>query len=180
MPPTPPTTTGRLKVAYNDYWRAHTMLFHFVPSIDGDEAAALVDPILTAMAAVLFNSSGFTSAEWYPAGSSIGFPQAMLDTYPGGSGVPPVTAGPSNFIQFGGRNPNGKRVKYYLFGSVFTQKVNMRQNAGDNPLCDAIIAAIDAATAGGTGLACIDGVGFVTYPYANLGQNDYITSRVRS
>lgn len=179
MAPTPPTTAGRLKVQYSDYWRTHHMLFHFAPGVDGDEAANLVDPILTAMAATLFNSAGFTTADWYPAGSHFGFPQALLDTYPGASGTPPVTAAPSNFIQFGGRNPNGKRVKYYLFGSVFSGKVNMRQNFGDNALCDAIITAIDAATAGGTGLACIDGVGFATYTYGNLGQNDYITGKVR-
>lgn len=179
MAPTPPNTAGRLRVNYNSYWRSHSMLFHFTPAVDGPEAANIVDPILTAMAATLFNSAGFTTADWYPAGSNISAPQALLSAYPGGSGVPPITAAPSSFIQFGGRNSNGKRAKYYLFGSVFSGKANMRQNYGDNALCDDIIDAISAALAGTSALASIDGVPFSVYGYANLGQNDYITSKVR-
>lgn len=179
MAPIPPTTAGRLRVHYTTAWRNHSMLFHFQGGVTGPEAAAAVDPVLEAMAATLFNCPGFVSAEWYPAGSHISVGQPLTTLRPGGSGTPPVTASPSNFIQFGGRALDGTRVKYYLFGSVFTQKANMRQNYGDNALCDDIIDAINNASGTAHKLGTISAAQFNTYLYANLGQNDYITHKVR-
>jgi len=180
MTPTPPTTAPRLWADYTGNGRSHTMLFHFNAGTTSGAAVTAITPVLNAMAGAWWTGVAWSALRWAPAGSTVSTNLTLPTLTAGTGGTPGTTWSPSGFVQWGARNSNGKRAKFYLFETQFTGNAGMRSPAGNNAVIDAITAAFVAAMETSPGpLACIDSISGVFYTYANLGQNDYWTHAVR-
>jgi hypothetical protein len=152
------------------------MLFHRVLAADNPTFIANVHDICEAMVALLWTDSEFTGADLAAAGSTIFLPVSWdVITQEGGS-APDVNSSPSAFLNWGGRDSNGRRVKLYLFEVSAPPRQDMRFNDGESALVDAVT---DALNGEGSTIATISGLSPIWYTYANVGQNDFLTHRAR-
>lgn len=177
MAVTDPTTARRIKVAYTGPFGQHTMLFHM--KAGGDPAAFLSDvrAVLGELLQLMWTAVSFFEAFEALAGSPIFVPIASwTPVEPGVNGTPPASAAPSQFANLVGRASDGTKVALYLFETAFTNNSAMRALSSSSAGLAAVLSLLnDEAISIGT----ISGAAPVWKPYANVGQNDFITHRAR-
>jgi hypothetical protein len=173
----PLNTTARLKVQYTGPYGSHTMVFR---APEGESEGGLVDDahaLAVLMAECQYDNVVWGPAEFAEAGSDLFFPEAGWVTVNGESGIAPGTSdAPSTFLNFGGRSAGGRRVKLYLFETFFDETADMKYDAGESALLDAVVAQLNDPL---SEICAIDGLVTTWYTYVNVGQNDYITHRAR-
>lgn len=180
MTPVPPNTCPVLFVDYTGPAGSHTMKFDLVIGTLGTTVMAALRPLIQKMADLTWQTTTFHTARYKAAGSPLSFAIAFGAPIVSGLGTP-YTAGnsPAAFIQFGARNSNGVRAKWYVFETIHQANNDMRIAGGALPNVDAVIAEISAQGAAGV-LAAADGTnGLSVYNYANLNDNDYLVHKAR-
>jgi len=179
MAPTPPNTTARCKVSYSGPFGSHTMLFHAQTAADMGDFVTGVQNVITTMAAAVWSAVSFTGAETAEAGSPFFFPVVGWSTITGTSGIAPSTPpdGPGIFEQFGGRGPDGVRVKLYLFEVTARPNLTMRIPDSATTTIEDIIDALQSSV---NLIGTISGSAPVWKRYANIKTNDYLVQQARS
>lgn len=177
MAPTPPNTTSRLKVHYSGPGAgSHVMLFH--GSNPGD-VVALTDVAAEFIAANLplfWDGTTFSSAEYAAPGSPFFFPTDWTPQTADTVNVFGTDDNPAVFLQYGGRDGNGVRVKLYAYEIALVSNAKMRYDLGDQAAVDAALAVLDDSSAS---LKTIAGGTPAWKAYANWGVSDYHTHRAR-
>jgi len=179
MTPVPPYTSASLYIDYTGPYNTHTLKFDFAGGVTTAAAITKITPVLTAMLPFLWDGSTFATARWRAAGSSISNSVTFTPMTSTSGQNPTTTSSPARFLQWGGRNANGVRAKWYLFETFAALKPNLRYNSGDSAGVDAVTAALVTAAAGANQLAAADGFSPTMYTYANVGENDYWTHQAR-
>jgi hypothetical protein len=176
MAPVDPTATDRLKIKYEGPFGNHTLLLHAKDGVPTADFIADAIALLNQLAKLLYSTAAFTDALLALAGSDI-FNAIPFTVIPStGPTTPDVNSAPSTFIQFGGRDSAGKRVKLYLFESGFLPRFDMRYQAGENADLDDTVAMLSDET---STIGTIAGGAPVWKSYVNVGQNDYLTHKAR-
>lgn len=178
MPVSAPNLTVRYKVFYTGPFGRHVLLLRFAPGTTMATARNRSNAIIEAMAPFTWDGTNFDTAEYCPAGGSVF--NADPDWEPVVSDTPNTagpTSSPSRFLQWGGRDSEGFRAKWYLFECATGPRSNMRvtpaQDAQIGVVIDALSYPIDPVVTAGGGVADLKG-------YANIGDNDYLTHKARS
>ncbi len=176
MAPADPTATDRLKVLYNGPFGDHTILLHSKDGVDSADFLTDAIALLNLLAKLMYAAAAFTDAFFAAGGSSI-FNQIFFTPIPStGPENPTINSNPAQFIQFGGRATDGKRVKLYLFENAFLPRADMRYENGENADIDAVIAALNDET---STIGTITGSAPIWKTYANYGVNDFLTHKAR-
>jgi len=177
MTPTPPTTTSRLKVQYSGPGAGtHHLLFHGTDPGNAVDLTAVAADFVEALLPVLWNGTVFSSAEFADPGSPFFFPSSWTPQTAATVNTFGVGSNPAQFLQFGGRDGDGVRVKLYLFEVALAANSKMRYDFGDFTAVDD---ALDVLSASGAELRTIAGAVPSWKNYANWGVNDYLTHRSR-
>lgn len=172
MAPLLPSNTPRFRFHYANGANQHTLQVrsHESPASIG----ARVHDFLTALG-VAITEITMDFVDFAPAGSDIFNPVTTgIEGNSYGLGVPAVTQQVAA-INFIGRTPGGRRVRYAVFGAA-SVATNYRFSAGENSLVDAAIAVLVAS---GSQLRGIDDLTPVWKTYANVKPFDHWVEQVR-
>jgi len=180
MAPVPPNTCPVLFVDYTGPAGSHTVKFDLVIGTTAAAAVAELRPVCTAFANLTWQTTTFHTARYKAAGSTISNLVTWGAPIVSGLGTPyGANNSPAAFIQFGGRNANGVRAKWYVFETVHQGNNDMRIPLGAIGNVDAAINALKVAENNSV-LSAADGtLSLPIYDYANLNDNDYLVHRAR-
>ncbi|HKY46335.1 MAG TPA: hypothetical protein VJM50_24795 [Pyrinomonadaceae bacterium] len=128
------------------------------------------------MSGLCWNTTNFHSAEFAAAGSPFFFPISWTPIIVSSANVFGTNDDPAFFVQWGGRDGAGVRVKLYLFECALTPNPNMRYEAGDNPAVDGGVSVLQASVAV---IRTIAAGSPAWKTYANVGSNDKIVHDAR-
>lgn len=177
MPPVNPTTTSRLRVNYSGPASGtHAMLFHGTDEGSSAALVAVAQDFINALEPLFWDNTLFSDAEFAVAGSPLFFPVTWTPITADTANTFSAGNNPATFLQFGGRDMQGVRVKIYAFEMALNPNSKMRFDYGDQAAVDD---AIDVLEASGADLRTISGDTPAWKRYANWGVNDYLTHRAR-
>lgn len=176
MTPVPAHTASQLRVMYTGADAEHSMLFHGVAGSAEADLIAAAHAVCTLMALGCWTGTAFHSAEYTAAGATVSHPVTWTAINAPGGSDPSPNRSPGRFIQAGGRDGAGKRVKLYLFSTGAVANPTMRLIYGASAYVSNLL---DALTANDGIIGTVAG-GVPTWKaYLNIGENDYITHRAR-
>lgn len=178
MAPAPDNATARYKVFYTGPFGRHVMLFRYAAGTSLADMRNRSNAIIVAMAPFCWNGTNFDTAEYSTAGATIFNTDGDWDAVVAStSNNPGVYDSPARFLQWGGRDNEGFRAKWYLFEVAtlprHTMRVTPAQDAQVGVVIDALSYPLNPVVTAGGGVAVIKG-------YANIGENDYLVHKVRS
>jgi hypothetical protein len=122
--------------------------------------------------------TSWVGADYFPDGNNASQPVSgwvpIVNTT---SSAPSADAAPSQFYNLVGRgSTTARRVKYYIFETAFEPNVAMRYTTAQSPSVEDLVDYLNSVASLETTIA--EDKPFWK-PYANVGQNDFLTHRAR-
>lgn len=178
MAPLADTNTARVWVDYNDGQFSHTLKIRY------NEAVATPADAITA-AADLFLA---IASDWYEISIEgarqasqddvFSFPIAWTGSSSYGGGAMPRVFSPRQFCLLG-RDSQGRRARWFLFGFEGTSPDNYRLARSAGNIVDDALAVIEAAQALGI-FVSITNIAPTMYQYADFNFNNYYERQARN
>jgi hypothetical protein len=169
MAPLPVNSTNRLWVRKVGVTGTHEIMFRGQPGSDQVDLAGVASDFLNATKGLVYEGDIWTSARYSASGSDLSFPVGWTPIA-GANGSAYDGRNQPFFVDWVGRGPDGRRVRWSIQGAVPFQDSNYRAVQGENAGVDAGIASLNSAV---SILATIGGTPPFVYGYADVGYNAY-------
>lgn len=178
MAPINPDNTARLYLDYTVGPQAHTLIVRYTTGIIAASAADIWRTMLLANEAAFGSNVEFTGARVSEIGTNVTNPLPWDLVEFVGTAVAPVDY--PRFVSFVGRDPQGYRVRYFLYGINFDtlEPADYRLTGEELPVLAALQNDFyDVMTE--TSATTIAGNLPVMKPYANVGYSAYYQRQAR-
>jgi hypothetical protein len=175
MAPINPNNTGRYFVDYTCGPQEHTSVCRANAVVSPAGFGTLIDAILTGAAPIMYAIT-LNRVRWAAAGSNVsnivttGFEGTVY-----GTATPPTNDVPK-YLNFVGRSPGGRRVRFALF-SFENDISSYRLHSAEDLAIAYVVSLLNSSP---NAFLAVDGLKAQWYPYANTGFNAYWQREVRS
>lgn len=168
----------RLTAYYTGPLGAHRMHFWKTSVATPTTFIAAVRAVVNNFRFLQYGGTDWTHADYQAAGDNFSVPVAWTTISSTSPGVPDDADTVGEYLNFVGRSlTTGKRVRLFLFETLFGPGREMRLPPGSNTDIDNAVDQLDNVS---PSVGAIDGAPVVWKTYTNLGINDYWVRRART